>query len=203
MTELLEETGVREALADLESAEALERLERADQVPPRIPPEAAPGVLERDERRGRADLRRQVARMEAELGALFGDALRRPGIDWRVANPVAAGPRLLDLEELERTRDALAARLQRVRGLLHDRALVEEQNRRRLEELIADPAGHRWQRIANEDIGEPGCRHWWSVPRWGPIGMLVGWWRVKVSSGCPLARGRGVAAPRPKWHRSL
>ncbi len=26
-------------------------------------------------------------------------------------------------------------------------------------------------------------------PRWGIIGMFLGWWRVKLSSGCPLATG--------------
>jgi hypothetical protein len=24
-------------------------------------------------------------------------------------------------------------------------------------------------------------------PRWSFIGMLMGWWRVVISSGCPLA----------------
>ena len=37
------------------------------------------------------------------------------------------------------------------------------------------------------DVGEPGCGRWHSRPRLGLIGMLMGWWRVKVSSGCPLA----------------
>src|SRR5215213_2248704 len=31
-------------------------------------------------------------------------------------------------------------------------------------------------------------------PRYGLLGMLMNWWRVRISSGCPLARGRG---PRP------
>jgi hypothetical protein len=24
-------------------------------------------------------------------------------------------------------------------------------------------------------------------PRWGVLGMLMNWWRVVISSGCPLA----------------
>jgi hypothetical protein len=56
--------------------------------------------------------------------------------------------------------------------------------------MAADPAAHKFVRVSNEDIGEPGCRHWHSRPRWGVLGMLLGWWRVKVSSGCPLAKGR-------------
>jgi len=55
--------------------------------------------------------------------------------------------------------------------------------------MSADPAGHKWIRVSNEDIGEPGCRHWHSRPRWGLLGMLKGWWRVRVSSGCPLTKG--------------
>jgi hypothetical protein len=42
-------------------------------------------------------------------------------------------------------------------------------------------------RVSHEDIGEPGCRHWHVRPRWSFIGMLMGWWRVVISSGCPLA----------------
>ena len=56
--------------------------------------------------------------------------------------------------------------------------------------MIAEPERYKWVRVSNEDIGEPGCRHWHSRPKLGLIGMLMGWWRVKVSSGCPLAGGR-------------
>ena len=39
----------------------------------------------------------------------------------------------------------------------------------------------------HEDIGEPGCKHWHVRPRFGLVGMLMNWWRVVISSGCPLA----------------
>jgi hypothetical protein len=39
--------------------------------------------------------------------------------------------------------------------------------------------------VSTEDIGEPGCRHWHVRPRAGVLGMLMRWWRVVVSSGCP------------------
>jgi hypothetical protein len=45
-------------------------------------------------------------------------------------------------------------------------------------------------RIGAEDIGETGCKYWEVRPRLGIIGMLMNWWRVKISSGCPLARPR-------------
>jgi hypothetical protein len=32
-----------------------------------------------------------------------------------------------------------------------------------------------------------GCGVWQVRPRLGLIGMLMGWWQVKLSSGCPLA----------------
>jgi len=90
---------------------------------------------------------------------------------------------------LERVRDALAVRLREAQAELGRRGEAEEANRGLLESMILDPRGHRWVRISAEDIGEPMCRHWHSRPRWGILGMLMGWWRVKLSSGCPLAKG--------------
>lgn len=104
--------------------------------------------------------------------------------------PVAAsgsGARLLTLAELEELRDELAARVADSRSALSDRTWVEERNRRLIEEMLLEPERHRWRRVSAEDIGEPGCKHWHVRPRWSFIGMLMGWWRVVVSSGCPLA----------------
>ena len=70
---------------------------------------------------------------------------------------------------------------------------IEEANRGLLESMIAEPERYPWVRVAAEDVGERPCQHWHSRPRWGILGMLLGWWRVKHSSGCPLARG--LAAP--------
>jgi hypothetical protein len=44
-------------------------------------------------------------------------------------------------------------------------------------------------RVSREDIGERGCGHWEVRPRLGLVGMLMGWWQVKLSSGCPLPTG--------------
>jgi len=156
-------------------------------VPP-APPEGLDTILyEHDEREARADLRRQIAAMELALARLFGSAFPRRGIDFSV--PGMGGPRMLSVDELEKVRDGLAARIQEVRADLHDFAVVEEGNRELIEEMLADPASHKWERVYNEDIGEPGCKHWHAKPRWGVLGMLLGWWRVKISSGCPLAEG--------------
>jgi hypothetical protein len=145
-------------------------------------------LLHADEGPARAELRRQIARLEAELGELFTSAFPRAGITYEVAP--AGGPRLLGIGELEQVRDRLLARIADVRGILKDRGYVEDRNRELLERVIAEPERYHWVQISNEDIGEPGCRHWHSRPRFGLLGMLMGWWRVKISSGCPLAEGR-------------
>jgi hypothetical protein len=143
------------------------------------------------ERRVRDDLRRQIAASEKRLGELFASAFPRKGFNWTVG--AAGGPRVLGVAELERVRDALAVRLREAQAELGRRGEVEEANRGLLESMIAEPDRYRWVRISGEDVGEPGCRQWHSRPRWGILGMLLGWWRVKLSSGCPLPRG--LAAP--------
>ena len=146
-------------------------------------------TVEVDERAARHSLLEQIARLESELVSLFCSTYSRTGFDWRV--PSRGGPRLLSLAELERVRDGLATRLQENRRTLGDRTYVEERNRCRIEEMMLEPEKHKWVRVGNEDIGEPGCKHWHSRPRFGLLGMLLGWWRVRISSGCPLAGGRG------------
>jgi hypothetical protein len=166
---------------------------------PPAPPEGLDTVLyEHDERAARVDLRHQIAAMELALARLFGSAFPRKGIEFAVAG--LGGPRLLSVDELERVRDGLAARIQEVKADLHDYAVVEESNRELIERMTADPAAYKWVRVYNEDIGEPGCKNWHAKPRWGPLGMLMGWWRVKISSGCPLAKGR--LPPNHRWRRS-
>jgi hypothetical protein len=157
-------------------------------VAPRVP--EVPATIEVDERAARRSLLEQVARLESELAALFCSTYPRIGFDWNVRS--RGGPRILALRELEQVRDDLAERLEENRRALSDRTYVEEQHRRRIEEMMLEPEKHRWVRVGNEDIGEPGCKHWHSRPRFGLLGMLLGWWRVRISSGCPLAGGRGA-----------
>ena len=147
----------------------------------------APAV---DERAARRSLLDQIAKLERELATLFCSAYPRTGFDWAV--PSHGGPRILTLGELEAIRDAMADRLEDNRRALSERTLVEEQNRRLIEEMLLEPEKHRWVRVGNRDIGETGCKHWHVRPRYGLLGMLMGWWRVRISSGCPLAMGRGL-----------
>ena len=99
------------------------------------------------------------------------------------------------LDELEQVRDALAERIAAARVALKTQGELETSNRELLRRMLAAPAEHKWLRISRADVGEPGCGHWHSRPRLGPLGMLMGWWRVKVSSGCPLS-GRLAAVER-------
>jgi hypothetical protein len=139
-----------------------------------------------DERLARAELRRQIGRLERELAGLVGEAFGRIEIEHRL-RPGAAEPRVLGLGGLEWVRDELAERIGQARLDLDERALVETRNRELLREVQTNPAEHKWVKISRHDVGEPGCGGWHSRPYLGPIGMLMGWWRVKVSSGCPLA----------------
>jgi len=163
-----------------------------------------PDLLERDtftalrigggERLARVELRRQIGRLEQQLARLRAEGFPRVIVDSGVPAP-AGPPRIANLAELERVRDALAARVADARAALRERDELEIRNRELLDRMHEDPAGHKWVRISRADVGEPGCGHWHSRPRLGPLGLLMGWWRVKVSSGCPSA-GRLAAVDR-------
>jgi len=141
---------------------------------------------ERGERAARRSLRAQIDRLERELADAFVTAFPMGGLDEEPARPSAA-PRLLDLGELERVRDELAARVHAARATIATRAEQQASCRVALEKMLLDPGRYRFMRIANREIGEPGCGVWYVRPRLGLIGMLMGWWEVKLSSGCPLA----------------
>ncbi|HEY3189072.1 MAG TPA: hypothetical protein VGJ70_16425 [Solirubrobacteraceae bacterium] len=132
--------------------------------------------------RARADLRAQVARLERDLS----DAIIA-GAPAPAPRGGRAGPRLLGLAELEAERDALSVELAEVRAAAAADADAQEDARRRLEDMLARPREHRFARLALADLGEPGCGVYMVRPRLGLIGMLAGWWQVKLSSGCPLA----------------
>jgi hypothetical protein len=149
-----------------------------------------------DERAARRSLRDQIARLERELGNAFVSAFPRTGVDVRV--PGAGGPRVLGLGELERLRDDLATRLHDVRCALESRGATEERNRALLERMLLAPGRYKFVRISNRDLGEDGCGVWHVRPRLGLIGMMMGWWQVKLSSGCPLATGGAVARRPPE-----
>ena len=147
-------------------------------------------LVEVDERAARRSLREQIARLEAQLGRLVaGDGDGERPLRAAIASPArpAAGAHLLSLERLEQGRDELLGRVRDAQRVGAWRADAHAANRLLLEEMMRDPAKHRFVRVSREDLGESGCGGWEVRPRLGVIGMLAGWWHVVVSSGCPLA----------------
>jgi hypothetical protein len=158
-----------------------------DHLSPDAPLAVRPPDTDVDERAARRTLRRQIARLEGQLGATIAAGFPH------VAEPAAAhgassvrGPRLLGLAELEVVRDDLAERVVRARADVARRAELEARSRALLEEMLRDPRRHKWVRLRAADLGERGCGAYQVRPRLGLIGMLMGWWHVKLSSGCPL-----------------
>jgi hypothetical protein len=143
-----------------------------------------------DERAARRTLRDQITRLERELADAFVTAYPMGGLEQPPAR--AGHPRLLDLGELEVVRDELAERLRAARVTISRRADEQAEKRLVLERMLLRPADYRFTRISCRELGEPGCGVWQVRPRLGLIGMLMGWWQVTLSSGCPLPGGRGA-----------
>lgn len=147
-----------------------------------------------DESAARRALRDQIARLEHQLVTAATSAhphLPLPSVPGR------AGPRILGFAELEAVRDDLAMRLTDLRAQREQIAEAQAEKRLLIEKMLLEPGHHRWVRVTNPEIGEPGCKNWHVKPRLGIIGMLAGWWHVKISSGCPLAWGPWLS-PRPR-----
>ncbi|MDP9188843.1 MAG: GntR family transcriptional regulator [Actinomycetota bacterium] len=106
----------------------------------------------------RASLRAQIARLEASL-APYPEAEASAA----AATRFAPHPHIAELGELEAIRDDLVARLASARAEAELRAERESVGRGEREVAISDP----------------------SPQRWGPVGALMNWWRVKISSGSP------------------
>jgi hypothetical protein len=136
-----------------------------------------------DEAAARRTLRAQIARLERELSTVVVSTY--PRLDPGPAPPALAGPRLLTLGELERVRDALAARLSTLGTAAAAQQARQAVAAGELERMLADPPAHQWRRQTNADLGRPGCTTYHVRPRVGLLGMLMGWWVVKISGGCP------------------
>lgn len=147
------------------------------------------------ERAARESLRAQVAKLEGELSGLVARGF--PHISPATfPAPACAGPRLLSLAELERERDRLVACLRRAQSQACERAELQLRSRDLLERMRLEPGRYRFVRLRVADLGERGCGVWEVRPRLGLIGMLAGWWQLKLSSGCPLPGPRADCARR-------
>ena len=166
-------------------------LERPNPSPaPTLPSGVEAGL---DEAAARRSLRHQIARLERELADAASSAFPRTLAAVPTRSP--RGPGILTIGQLEEARDELAVRLGAARGTTAGEAARHERNRRHLERMMLEPARHRYARVTREDVGETGCGGWEVRPRLGLLGMVAGWWRVKVSSGCPLATRQPAAPP--------
>jgi hypothetical protein len=155
-------------------------------IDPYTPDLHAGVVTESGEQAARRTLRDQIARLEAQLADSVATAFPAGGaVPFAVAGDF--GPRVLGIAELERVRDDLAERLGQARRALTARGAAQERARVRLERMLLAPGRHKFHRVAAAELGEGGCGVYQVRPRLGLIGMLAGWWHVKLSSGCPLA----------------
>jgi hypothetical protein len=164
-------------------------------VQPGLPGRVEPVVRPADELAARRSMRRQIAKLERQLADAFVTAYPMGGLG-DVETSSHRDARMLSLGELERIRDELAERLGGARVTIAERAEIQEAHRLALERMLLDPARYRFQRISCRDLGESGCGVWHVRPRLGLIGMLMGWWQVKLSSGCPLPGAAACAAAR-------
>ncbi len=139
-----------------------------------------------DEAAARRSLREQIARLERQLADAVVASFPQTRLDIRPAG-AAGGPRVLSLGELEAQRDALQVRLREARSVLEERGAEVEQNRILLERMLLEPKRYKFARLHRSDVDMGGCGAWQVRPRLGLVGMLMGWWQVKLSSGCPLA----------------
>ena len=136
-----------------------------------------------DEQGARRTLREQIARLERRHAVIV--AASCPRLDPGPPVSSLSGPRLLTLGELERVRDALAARVAALGAGAEAQQARQAIAERELEAMVADPPSHKWKRLTNADLGRPGCTTYHVRPRLGLVGMLMDWWVVKISGGCP------------------
>lgn len=136
------------------------------------------------EQAARRTLRAQIAQLDRLLSAAVCEAFPDR---LELAPLPASGPRIESLGELELRRDALVDALRAARQQLAARELERDAARALLAQMLLDPAKYRRVRISQRELGVGGCGVWSVMPKLGPMGRLMGWWRVKLSSGCPLA----------------
>jgi hypothetical protein len=130
-------------------------------------------------------LRAQIGKLERDLSGIVAAGFPH------VAGAVSAGarssvPHLLTLGELELARDGLVARVHAARCRTQQRTEFERRSRALLARMKLEPGRYKFVRLRAVDVGESGCGVYQVRPRLGIVGMLAGWWELKLSSGCPL-----------------
>lgn len=139
-------------------------------------------ATKQNEQSARSELRRQISHLEDRLSSLtcqaFPDMLELEPLPSR-------GARLLNLGGLEAVRDHLAGQVRQAENQLQALELKQQVARLELQQMLLDPKAFKGRRISLRELGQPGCGVYRSAPRLGIIGRMMGWWQVKLSSGCP------------------
>jgi hypothetical protein len=155
----------------------------------------------------RTSLRGQIARLERRMAAVTMDLWQSRQLEPlpRAGSRQRSEPRLLTLGELEAVRDALVEQVRAGEQAVGRVAESMARARVRLESMLEDPAAHRFEVLHGVELGEPSCGAYQVRPRLGLLGMLFGWWCVKLSSGCPLPMPHPqryyTRKPRNDWGR--
>ncbi len=145
-------------------------------------PPLAPGSAHDGERAAIESLRLQIARLERQLSQLVAAGFPHVGVS---SSERRAAPHLLTLGELEQARDRLVQRVHHAQQRTLTRSEFEHRSRDLLARMQLEPGRYKFVRLPAVDVGESGCGVYHVRPRLGIIGMLAGWWQVKLSSGCP------------------
>jgi hypothetical protein len=147
-----------------------------------------------DERQARRSLREQIARLERASSRVVAEGF--PYITAPAGTNVPEPcPHLPSFAELERLRDRLVWQRHELHHQAAEHAEHVHRSRKLLEQMQLEPSRYKFMRLPVANLGQGGCGAWEVRPRLGLIGMLAGWWHVKLSSGCPLSRGRATARP--------
>jgi hypothetical protein len=126
----------------------------------------------------RQSLRAQIARLEGELARITASTYPPVAV---TTDARGGTPHLLDFAALERARDDLAGRVSTAYRRRTEQAASQAEAKALLADMLANPGEHRGAIVTNAQLGLPGCTTYRVVPR-----LFSRWWRVKVSSGCPL-----------------
>src|SRR4051812_9196175 len=142
---------------------------------PAVP--ATPATGAREDAAARAQLRAQIASLERQLSEALIACL--PYADASAVAPPpprtrSRGPRLLDLGDLERARDELAARLSAARAAQRRRGELAARARARLEAMHLEPGRHRFEQVTRAELGEGRCGVWQVRPRPRLLWLLLG-----------------------------
>ncbi len=156
------------------------------------PPTPLPSLEAVSAADARQQLREQIARLERELSAAQAERSRHDISPLVRTRTRSHGARLLSLGQLEEIRDALVD----ARSEIGDASAEIEARRLLLDAMWENPRAFKGRKLTSRDLGEPGCHVYKVTPVLGVVGRFTGWWRVKVSSGCPLARTAAAGAVR-------